>query len=115
MCEDGRIVTERALEILRTAGFSVVQAADIARQTMQTTSMLVSGLAGATPAAEAAVRDAYIAAKRGALEALPVARFPRLVEACGALTDCDDEVAYYGFGVDLVIGGVEALARKAVC
>ena len=32
--------------------------------------------------------------------------------AADALTDCDDEAAYYGFGVDLYIEGAQAILRR---
>ena len=41
----------------------------------------------------------------------PPDRFPHLVECADALTDCADEGAYYGAGIDLYLAGVTALAR----
>jgi hypothetical protein len=52
-----------------------------------------------------------MAAKRAALERLPVERFPRLVEAADALTDCADVEGYYASGVDMFISGVRARHR----
>ena len=109
----GRMVAERALGALRGAGFSVREAADIARQALQTAVILVSGQPGMeldTPEPE---REALTAAKHAALAQLSVDEFPNLVACAGALTDCDDEEQYYGTGVELYLAGVKELnARK---
>jgi hypothetical protein len=46
------------------------------------------------------------------LASLPPDRYPRLVEAAGPMTACDDPEFHYRFGVDLFIAGVEAIARQ---
>jgi hypothetical protein len=46
------------------------------------------------------------------LASLPLDRYPRLVEAAGPMTACDDPEFHYRFGVDLFIAGVEAMARQ---
>jgi TetR/AcrR family tetracycline transcriptional repressor len=57
-------------------------------------------------------RADVLAHKRAALASLPAGRFPRLVESADALTECDDEAAYYGAGVDLFMAGVTALHQR---
>lgn len=44
------------------------------------------------------------------LESLPPERYPRLVEAAGPLSECEDPDAYYTFGLDLLLAGIEAMA-----
>ena len=108
-CAEGRELAEHTLSMLRAAGFSVTQAADIARHAMMTAVMLVTQQAG-EPTMAADQRDAITAAKRAALVALAPDQFPHLVEAADALTDCADDAAYFQFGVDLFVRGVEAAA-----
>ena len=113
MCEDGRQLTERALEILCGAGMSVREAASVAQQAMLTAIMLISGQPGLPPASTAEEREAKIAGKRAALSSLPADRFPRLLAAADTFLGCEDEVAYYQAGVNLFVAGVEALAPAA--
>jgi hypothetical protein len=105
-------VSEFTVGLLRDAGFSVTQSADLARLGLQTAIMLATQYPGAESQAARDERDAIIEAKRAAIRALPIDRYPRLVEAADALTDCADEKAYYGFGIDLYIEGVRAMHRQ---
>lgn len=113
-CEPGRDLAERALGLLRDAGFSTSQAADIAGHAMQTALMLVVEQPG-EPTVAVAERAEIMEAKRKALESLPPQRYPNLVAAADALTNCDDEDAYLMGGIDLFVAGVQALqpARPA--
>jgi TetR/AcrR family tetracycline transcriptional repressor len=110
-CDEGQEIAEFALDVLRTAGFDVVEAAEIARLALQVAIMLVTQQAGEELQVPADERDSSMAAKRAALERLPVERFPRLVEAADALTDCADVEGYYASGVDMFISGVRARHR----
>ena len=107
-CEDGLLLTEQALEILRTAGMSVERAAGVAQQALFTAIMLVDGQPGGVTNCPPEDQEAKLAAKRATLLGLPADRFPRLLEAAVALTSCADEAAYYRAGVDMFIAGVEA-------
>ena len=104
--DEGRCLTEAALALLRTAGFPVAQAAEIARHMLRTAISLVIEQVPNEPSHDPAQRGEDIRLKRLALRGLPPERFPRLVEAADALADCADEDAYYRFGVDLLIAGV---------
>ena len=76
--------------------------------------MLVTGRPGAETTVPQDEQGRGVAHKRAALQGLPADRFPHLVECADALTDCDDEAAYYGAGIDLFMAGVTALqARQA--
>ena len=59
-----------------------------------------------------AERDALQASKRAQLKSLPADVYPHVRDAADVLTNCDDESAYYGFGVDLYIEGAQALLRR---
>jgi AcrR family transcriptional regulator len=111
-CERGRLIAERTLARLRTEGFSVEQATDIGRTAMQTAVTLVTEQAGAEPGVPAAQRDAVREAKRQAIEALPADEFPNLRACAAAMTDCEDEQAYFDFGIDLLVMGVQQLRRR---
>ena len=108
---EGLALTEWALALLRRSGFSVTQAADVARLGLQTAIMLVTQYPGAESQAARAERDAIVAQKQHALAALPANQFPHVVESAGALTDCADEKAYYALGLDLYVEGAKALHR----
>ncbi|MEO8889909.1 MAG: TetR/AcrR family transcriptional regulator C-terminal domain-containing protein [Jatrophihabitantaceae bacterium] len=107
--EAGQELTEATLAMLRDAGFSVIQASDIARSALQSAVMLVTQMAGAEVALAADERDAAMRAKRDMITTLPAERFPNLIACVDALTDCEDEDGYYDFGVDLFLAGVERL------
>lgn len=104
--------TEVALDILRCGGFSPTEATQIARHALSTVTNLVSGVPGAVPQEESGeLMDAQRRA-RVFLESLPPERYPRLVEAAGPLSECDDPDAYYAFGLDLLLAGIEAMAAR---
>ncbi|MHB8294929.1 MAG: TetR/AcrR family transcriptional regulator [Acidimicrobiales bacterium] len=104
--EEGRLLTEKTLDLLRSGGFSVEQAAEVARHTLRTAISLVVEQAAAGPGDAPSQRDEAVRLKRLSLLELPPGRFPRLIEAAGALAACADEEAYYSFGLDLLIGGI---------
>jgi AcrR family transcriptional regulator len=110
--EPGLRITEFTLALLERAGFPRKQAADLARMGLQTAMMLVTQLPGSENQAAREERDALLAEKRAHIENLPADRYPRVREAAVALTDCEDEDAYYSFGVDLYIEGAQALLRR---
>jgi TetR/AcrR family tetracycline transcriptional repressor len=43
---------------------------------------------------------------------LPPDRYPCLIEAAEPMTACDDPDFHYGFGIDLFIRGVQAMADE---
>lgn len=112
VCEPGLRITEFTLGLLERAGFDRRQAADLARMGLQTALMLVTQLPGAENQAAREERDALLEQKRAHLESLSGEEYPRVRAAAEDLTDCDDEAAYYSFGVDLYIEGALALMRK---
>ena len=110
--EPGLRLTEFTLALLEDAGFTRQQAADLARMGLQTAMMLVTQLPGAENQSARDQRDALLAEKRAHVEGLPEELYPHVRAAAGALTDCDDEAAYYAFGIDLYIEGAQALLRR---
>jgi TetR/AcrR family tetracycline transcriptional repressor len=110
--EPGLRITEHTLALLENAGFSREQAADLARMGLQLAMMLVSQRPGAESQAGRDERDALLAAKRAHIAGLPADSYPHVRAAATALTDCTDESAYYGFGIDLYVEGAQALLRR---
>ncbi len=111
-CDDGRAAAESVLGILREAGFSVREAANIAAHTLRT----AIGLVQDEPGTENGVPDPDLAEnlriKRAALAALPSERYPNVIQATDHLLDCDDQAEYDQVGIDLFVAGVEALSRR---
>jgi TetR/AcrR family transcriptional regulator, tetracycline repressor protein len=104
--------TEVVLDILRRGGFSPTEATQIARHALSTVVNLVSGQPGVVAREES---GELIDARRRArlfLESLPPERYPRLVEAAGPLSEGVDPGAYFAFGLDLLLAGIEAMAVR---
>ena len=104
--------TEAALDILRRGGFSPTEATQIARHAVSTLTNLVSGEPGVIVREES---EELLVARRRArlfLESLPPERYPRLVEAAGPLSVGVDPDAYFAFGLDLLLAGIEAMAAR---
>jgi len=107
-------VTETTLEVLRRAGFDPAAASEIARSGLWTGIMLVMS----TPGFDTSVTEDDLAETQRRnqvrLALLPPARYPRLVEAAGPMTDCggDYQEFHDRFGIDLFIAGVQAKADQ---
>lgn len=111
--EAALVATETTLGVLRRAGFDPQRAAAIARSALWTGLMLVMSEPGFEPGMAEADRAEMMRQSRVRLALLPPGRYPRVVEAAGPLTACDDPDQHYQFGVDLFIAGVQAVARTA--
>ncbi|WP_247648577.1 TetR/AcrR family transcriptional regulator [Saccharomonospora xinjiangensis] len=100
-------VTEALLDILKRGGFSPGDATQIARHALSTLAHLVEAVPrpGNPDLPEARRR------MRLYLESLEPDRFPRLVEAAHPLSECEDPERHIRFGVDLLVGGVEAMSH----
>jgi TetR/AcrR family transcriptional regulator, tetracycline repressor protein len=97
---------------LRRGGFSPAEATQIARHALSAATNLVSGEPGVVVRNES---GEMIDARRRArlfLESLPPERYPRLVEAAVPLSEGVDPDAYFAFGLDLLLAGIEAMAVR---
>jgi TetR/AcrR family transcriptional regulator, tetracycline repressor protein len=104
--------TEVALDILRRGGFSPTEATQIARHALSTVVNLVSGEPGVVAREQS---GELLEARRRArhfLESLPPESYPRLVEAAVPLSEGVDPDSYFGFGLDLLLAGIEAMAVR---
>jgi TetR/AcrR family tetracycline transcriptional repressor len=111
-CEAGLTLAERTFALLLAAGFNQTQASDIGRTALQTAVMLVTSEAGSELDVPAEQREAHMLAKRAELAKLPADRFPSVRACLDSITNCEDEQAYYDFGIDLFISGVEQLGAR---
>ena len=110
--EGGLLATEVALDILRRGGFTPAEATQIARHAFSTITNLVNGEPGVVVRDES---EELIDARRRArllMESLPPERYPRLVEAAAPLSEGVDPDAYFAFGLDLLLAGIEAMAVR---
>ena len=110
--EGGLLATEVALDILRRGGVSPGEATQVARHALSTITNLVGGEPGVVAREEP---EELIDARRRArrfMESLPPERYPRLVEAATPLSEGVDPDAYFAFGLDLLLAGIEAMAMR---
>lgn len=110
--EESLRATEVALDILGRGGFSPTEATQIARHALSTVVNLVGGEPGVVARKES---EKLLETRRRArpfLESLPPERYPRLVEAAGPLSEGMDPDAYFAFGLDLLLAGIEAVAAR---
>jgi TetR/AcrR family tetracycline transcriptional repressor len=105
-------IMEVALEILADAGFSPAEGAAICRHGLRTVTTLAIGDPGLKPQQTADEAAEFIRHKRIALETLSPARYPCVVKAAGPLTEIEDPDAFFAFGIELFVAGVEALAAR---
>ena len=112
-CEEGRQVSEYTLGLLREAGFSRRETADVATHALQTAVMLVRSEPGAEPGTTPEELAASLDVKRAYLDTLPVDQYPYIREMAGEMLHCDDSSAYYRFGVDVFVAGARAMLQSA--
>jgi AcrR family transcriptional regulator len=105
----GLVVAERVLGLLRAAGFSTEQTAEIAGYLLSSVVTLISAEPGPEPALDSAARDAAIRGKKATLHALSPERFPNVVASADALAYCANEDSYFNRGVDLLVQGVRGI------
>jgi AcrR family transcriptional regulator len=105
----GLELAERGLAYLRLAGFSVEQAADLGRMAVTAAVALVGAEPGDPWIADPEARDDEVRAKRARLAALSPRRYPNVVAAADALTDCPSPPDYYRIGLDTVVAGIRAI------
>lgn len=103
---------EIALEVLATAGFTPDEAAAVCRHGLRTATMLVIGDPGLTPRQTPEEAAEFIRRKQITLQTLPPDRYPCIVRAAAPLTTVENPDAFFSFGIDLFVAGVEAMAAR---
>jgi TetR/AcrR family transcriptional regulator, tetracycline repressor protein len=107
----GRDLTERVLDKLAEAGFTVEQSAAIAHYALMIAMTLVVGEPGAETSVKPDERDQAHAAKLALLQSLPADRYPRLRAAAPSMVECGDSDDYYGTAIGIFVAGVMADAH----
>ena len=108
--ETFNLATDVALGLLSQAGFTLEEGYWIASYLLNAAIGLVQREPGRIPGMSPEEAAECMRQHRLVLEALPADRYPRLVECAAAMTDAPDLEAYYAFGVDLMMAGIQALA-----
>jgi AcrR family transcriptional regulator len=98
---------EVALDILRRAGFSPEEAAHITRQIVRTTTSMVIAEPETVPK-----RDTTEGGTEAVLRSLAPERFPRVIEAAGALSAPEDPERFYDLVIELILAGIESAAAR---
>jgi AcrR family transcriptional regulator len=108
----GLRLAEHVLGILREAGFSAGQSAAIATQLLVSIITLVTGHPGPSRRDDPQAYEAAVRTRTAALSALDPAQFPNVTGAAAPLASCADDDSYYDTGMELLVGGVRAMAPR---
>jgi TetR/AcrR family transcriptional regulator, tetracycline repressor protein len=108
--EPGLALAERALGLLIDAGFSVERASELGTQALCCLVTLVSADSGPAHSPDPEIRDAALRAKKAHLATLSPRRYPHLVAAADALTNCAQQPDFYAHGVELIVAGMRGQA-----
>jgi AcrR family transcriptional regulator len=106
--EAGLDLTEQVLAQLEAAGMDVQQAADSACHVLVSLITLVIGEPGHA-SGDAEAQEAAIRTERAHLQSLSPRRYPHVVAAADALSQCASTEAYYRRGVELIVTGLRGL------
>jgi TetR/AcrR family tetracycline transcriptional repressor len=113
-CEAGLELSERAFGLLREAGFSSEQTAQIGMHALQAMVLVVTTEPGQRVGNEA---DEVIAqrmrTKKAALQMLSPERYPNVLLCADEMTASPQEEAYFDLGLNLLIEGVRGVAPVA--
>jgi AcrR family transcriptional regulator len=103
--------TDDALALLTHAGFTVQESYWVASQLMHGAIGLISAQPDCPSVVPPAQAPEWRRQRRLELERLPADEFPMLVAFSATYKDEPDPDRYFRFGVDLLMAGVEAMAR----
>jgi AcrR family transcriptional regulator len=108
--EPGLAIAERALGLLRGAGFSPERAAEIGSFVLGAIIVLVTSEPGrAGPVLQGEAREQMLRDKRAALEALSPTRYPNVLASAPGLIACADSDAFFSVNLDLLVQGVRGV------
>ncbi|MEU9890776.1 TetR family transcriptional regulator [Sphaerisporangium sp. NPDC051011] len=110
--ESFKRATEAALDALSAAGFSPVEGYYIATYLLNASIALVKDHPGWPADMSEAEQAEALRLRRLHIETLPRDRYPRMVEYGATLHAPPDIERYFTFGIDLMMEGVEGLARR---
>ncbi|MEU6427039.1 TetR/AcrR family transcriptional regulator C-terminal domain-containing protein [Microbispora sp. NPDC046973] len=104
--------TDTALDLLSQAGFTLGEGFAVSTYLLHGAMALVDNEPGCPGAFSAAEAAEWRRQRRLRLEQFPADEFPRIVEYAKTTEEEPDVEAYYAFGLDLLMSGVEAMAAK---
>ncbi|MEV7805441.1 TetR/AcrR family transcriptional regulator C-terminal domain-containing protein [Microbispora sp. NPDC088329] len=104
--------TDTALDLLSQAGFTLTEGFAVSTYLLHGAMALVDNEPGCPGVFSAAEAAEWRRQRRLRLEQFPADEFPRIVEYAKATEEEPDLDAYYAFGLDLLMSGVEATAAK---
>ncbi|GGO16334.1 transcriptional regulator [Microbispora rosea subsp. aerata] len=104
--------TDTALDLLNQGGFSLSEGYVISSYLLYGAMTLVEGEPGCPRTMTKEEAAEWRRQKRLALERVPADQFPRIVDYAKTVEQEPDIDAYYAFGLDLLMSGVEAMAAK---
>jgi len=100
------------LALLRHAGLSAEQAAQVGGYLLNAVAMLVTREPGREYGPDSEARDDAIRRKTASLSGLPLRRYPSVVSSASVLAACPSPDAYFSLGLDMLIAGVTATAEQ---
>lgn len=110
LSEAGLDLTERALGLLREAGFSPEQAAQLAGHALCSIVLLVTSEPGQQVGEEAELKEQRMRSKKAMLQSLSPERYPHVQACAEGFTNCGSAPAYFDLGLDLFVNGLRAVA-----
>jgi TetR/AcrR family tetracycline transcriptional repressor len=109
LSEPGLEIAEHTLGLLRGAGFTAEQAAQLASHALHTIVVLVTQEPGLMVGEDLSAREERIRVKKASFQSLSPERFPNMLASADAFIDCGNEPAYFELGMDLFIQGVRGV------
>jgi len=108
--EAGLAIAERALGLLRSAGFSPRRAAESGSFVLCAVITLVTSQPGRPmEILDTEARGQMLREKRAALEVLSPARYPNVVASAPSLVSCADDDEYFAANLDLLVQGLRGI------
>lgn len=107
--EPGLAMADRILGVLIGQGFSVEEAADIGTYLVCAVVTLVVAEPGPAAMLDAEAHEAEVRTKRARLLGLSPEKYPHVVAAADALSDCGSPKDYFDQGLEILVGGTAAL------
>jgi AcrR family transcriptional regulator len=107
--EAGLVLAERVIGLLRTAGFSAMEASQTASFLLCSIITLVTSEPGKHSPLSSEAQDAEQRAKKARLDSLPPKEFPNLLDSARFFLVCEDEDAYFRRGMDFLVDGTRGV------
>lgn len=105
-------VWDRALGLARSAGFTSEESCLITKYLLQSAISIADAPVHFRPGRTPEEVAELVRVKRVSLQTLPSDKYPNLVAMARPMVEGLGEEFYDGFGVDLVLGGIAALAAR---